>query len=323
MFRSHVITSIMDYKDIFRFLDPHIYNLSCIYSQFNQNQTEFNISICTNWTLFNVKIYNYYHSVDVIAQNILGITTLAIIAIGIIANILVLSLTTLDKTLHKPTFTAIGALSLADLFCLCSLLIREFGLVLYTYDIFIFVFSISSLHVLLIAILRYIILVYPFVARNYLSCKKIILSSLLCYVLVICIMITVVGAVRDYWYVFIISIFTYYVPFIITAIFHSVKYYKMKQQASRFNRNVDKMGRVVAIIIATSCSLPLPRLVLNAVDHSYNYVGYAYNLKIGGFFSVLSIFLVILNFVINPFLYCFLSKSLRDSCKSLYCKCRC
>ena len=105
--------------------------------QYNQNQTEVNI----------------YHSIDVI----LLLLCITIAAIGIIANILVLLLTTLDKTLHKPTFTAIGALSIADLFCLCTFLIYtlEPSSAYYNYDIVMFVFSISSLHVLLIAIISY------------------------------------------------------------------------------------------------------------------------------------------------------------------------
>ena len=290
-----------------------------IYSQhqYYQNQTEFNISICTNGTLFKEK---YYHSVDVI-RGILDVIQLATIVIGIIANILVLSLTTLDKTLHKPTFTAIGALSVAALFCLCSLLFAVFKNHLsYSYDILMLIFSISSLHVLLIAFVRYIILVHPFVARNHLSCKKIILSSFLCYVIAIFITLTVLAVAWDYLYVFIISIFTYYVPFIMTAIFHAVKYYKMKQQARRFNRNVDQMERVVVVIIATSCILPLPRIVFNAFDNYVYYVRRSLYIEIN--LSFLSFILMTLN-VLNPFLYCFLSKSLRDSFKSLCCKCRC
>ena len=190
-------------QDVFQ----KILNLTCIYFQYNQIQTELNISICKNGTLFNAENY----SVDVIAR-ILGFTELAIIVVGFIANILVLTLTILDKTLHKPTFTAIGALSVADLFCLCTLLINEFGPFGYTftYDIVMFVFSISSLHVLLIALVRYIILVHPFVARNHLSCKKMIFSSFLCYVISICITLTVFVVAGNYWNVFIISIFTYY-----------------------------------------------------------------------------------------------------------------
>ena len=292
--------------------DLNMHNRTCNLSQHqgNTNETELDFSICKNETLLTSE--NNQTITGVIS--VLSVIFIAIIVIGLIANILVLAFTIFDKTLHKPTFTSIGALSLADILCLFALLMTAIK----NEDIM-YIFSVSSLHVLLIALVRYIILVHPFLARNHLNCKKIIFASFLCFVLSICTAVAVMSFIGNFLYVFIISIIAYYVPFIMTAIFHAVKYYKMKKQARQFNRNVDQMGRVVVVIIVTSCILPLPRIIFNAYEH-YS-VSRGSNIEV--ILDLLFTLLMILNHLLNPFVYCFLSKSFRDSFRSVFCKCQC
>ena len=298
----------------------NVFNLSCNISQYqdDKNKIEFNTSmgkIETPFTAENKDANN-------VIIDVFGYIHLTVIVIGIIANILVLTLTILDKTLHKPTFTSIGALSAADTLCLCALLANEFVKLIKVNDVFMYIF--------------FTFLITCFTNCTWTICHtnssifspelfNLYKDHLRVFSLLYISNFHYANCFICYWHVCICFYHfnRYIVPFIMTAIFHAVKYYKLKKQSRRFNRNVDQMGRVVATIIGTCCVLPLARLIFNAVDYYMYYIRHIEYSNIEDILGLLSILLMTLNRVLNPFLYCFLSKSLRDSFKSFCCKCQC
>lgn len=261
---------------------------------------------------------------------------------GIVANFFVIYRVARDRRLRDSTFVAIAALAIADLLFLTLNLSPAFERVILSvtcsppkviskpYYIMksIFWFSANS-HVALLAVLRYITLAYPLRANAYLSPKKVILSSVSVWVLGSILMGALSGLIsggiilagRSQEFLAFLWLTVYLLPLIVTSVLHILKICLVKRAMTETatestRRSIQRMSKIVVIVIVMAAVLPLPRLINKCLKlagrNTYPSKEFkTHSVEIGDL-------LFLINNFINPFIYGFMSDKFRASLREMF-----
>ena len=264
-----------------------------------------------------------------------------LIGITLIADVFVVGRIIADRRLHTETFTAIACLAFSDVFFCCFIIVDCVEGVLVTglcYERFSWMtthyyqtakgiawFS-SNGHIALIAVLRFYMVVFPFKMKTLLSPKKVIVASVVVWVTVsiIFISLTIIrvrlrlpkgeeGIELGTWGV------VYVLPVVITAVSHLVKLYFVKTSIQEFgNPNIMKqyaeMSRMIMVIIVLAAVFPLPTLIINFLENR------KVDFPAGSFQQycrIVAFLFYNLNTAVNPFIYAFLSSVFWGSIKMI------
>ncbi|KAL4217112.1 Olfactory receptor [Mactra antiquata] len=263
--------------------------------------------------------------------------------VGVFANALVIARVCRDRKLRDPTFVGIAALAVADLLFLVLNLTVAFERVIISmqcikpvlisrpwYILNSMIWFAANSHVALLAILRYLTIVYPIRCTVYLTPGKVVLLSMFVWVLGILLLGTLsvlitVGIVlpgTSGEFVIIWWITVYIIPLLVTVILHILKLLRVKRSANEATtiatrRSISRMSKIVPLVIAMATILPLPKLVYNCLRATNNEVVMlqsSYRVHIKG----TSELIYLINYIVNPFIYGFLSKKFRRSIKEMF-----
>ena len=265
-----------------------------------------------------------------------------IFTVGIIANAIVVVCVTRDKKLRNVTFVAIAACAAADTFFLIVDLVVSYRTVISTMicdytksssqriyrSITVVAWFTANGHVTLLAVVRYVILVYPLKARVYLSTRRVLVLSGLVWALALVISVSpailgfFIEITRRKSQEFQLAIWTtvYLTPVTTTVVLHLAKIFKIRQTTTmstneQANLRVQAMSRMVLLVIFIATVLPLPH-VLHRFLQSFEgtiYVSSTISLHVG----YISRILVLLNHSVNPVMYAFVSSPFRMSLKRM------
>ena len=278
--------------------------------------------------------------------------------IGVLVNILMVSRVIRDKKLRTPTFIALASLAISDaLFLLFNIVIGvEFIFTRTTCNtrdrtffnylpglLAMFWFS-ASFHVTFLAAMRYIVLAHPLKALVLLTKKRMIIMSVLIWVVAVLTFGTIMltnrirdkpmqgastgqrRAKRDY--IKIITWFlTYFMPIVITSLLHFVKILVLKRNSAkqtqiqanvldgRRRHSSRRMARVIILIIIAGVILPLPTLILEMLKDVSDID--IKDVTLRSHLRGIAKTLFLLSFSINPFIYSFGSKTFRNSLRRM------
>ena len=265
-----------------------------------------------------------------------------IFTVGIIANAVVVLRVARDRKLRNPTFVSIAACAAADM----CLLILDFAV---SYEAVILaitctypsrlrnkIYRAATVvarfsaygHLTLLAIVRYVILVYPIKAKIYLTTRRVFLFSGLIWALGV-LSSTSTGIIsfifniprrnsQEHQLAFWTTM--YLAPVTTTVTLHLVKIYKIGRATTvttneQATRRVKAMSRMVLVVIFVATVLPflffLDRLLQTFGDDIYG--SSAVSIHIG----YISRLLVLSNHSINPVMYGFVSNAFRMSLKKM------
>lgn len=266
--------------------------------------------------------------------------------IGVMANIIVIMRIIRDRKLRDPTFVAIAALAVADLLFLSLNLTLSFESVILTitcgtpvvistpYYLLksIFWFG-ANAHVAFLAVLRYLSIAYPIRASVHLTNAKVIISSIVIWVIGVFVMGTLTGFIaagmvlpgRSREFLVILWIFVYLLPLIVTCILHALKIFRVRsstrQSATEATRkSIQRMSRIVILVIVMATILPIPRLVSKCLNIAGRDAYPSASFKTH-FVNIANI-IFLMNHTVNPFIYGFMSVRFRQSVKDMFASCR-
>lgn len=264
--------------------------------------------------------------------------------IGVLANALVIIRVAKDKKLRDPTFIGIAALALPDLLFLLHNLTISFETVIISYTCqppkilsrpwyilnSMIWFSANS-HVAFLAVLRYLTIAYPIKSSIYLTPKRVMLLSAGVWTLGILLLGTLAGLITlkivlpgtSGEFIIIWWITVYLIPLIVTTILHILKICRVKKASKasatgHTRRSYNRMAKIVPLVIIMATVLPLPKLVFNCIrtiSKNGNEIFPSENFKIH--FKGVSQIVYLINHLINPFIYGFLSKKFRKGLKEM------
>lgn len=260
------------------------------------------------------------------------------LVIGVIANIIVITRVIKDRKLRSNTFVGIACLALADSVFLILNLAFTYEFVIRTVTctfppqmrgpVFAFfkgvVWFSANGHVALMAVLRYIIIVYPIKSQAFLTLKKVMLMSVGVWILGFIVrgfftLISRLTGERPRKSVFIylaLWLIIYLLPLLVTITLHTVKVRKVKKTSlhsenTLVRKSVARMSKIIIVIISCATLLPLPMMIfgiINAIEHlkypTRNFKSH---------FRSIAHLLFLINNCINPFIYSFMSKPFRSS----------
>lgn len=256
---------------------------------------------------------------------------------GIIANMFVIWRVARDKHLRDYTFVAIAALALADLLFLATNLSTAFERVVLSvtcappvvistpYYVLksIFWFSANS-HIALLAVLRYITLAHPLRANAYLSPTKVIISSVCVWILGSVLMGTLSGLItarlilagRSEEFLAILWIIVYLLPLIVTCVLHILKICLVKRAVTETTtestrKSIQRMSKIVIVVIVMAAVLPLPRLINKCMKLAGRDTFPSKQFRTH--FGEIADLLFLVNNFINPLIYGFMSDRFRKS----------
>ena len=269
--------------------------------------------------------------------------------IGVLANTLTIFRVISDKKLRSPTFTALASLAVADgLHLLLKLVLCVDAIITqmtcgtkiwfkfkHLPGILALLWFSASLHVSLLAAMRYVILVHPLKMLTLLSQRRIIFISASIWVLSgitfggIMISNEIEPISKENNKGTMISIVTwsisYFTPLALTAILHIVKLLKVRKapnlnhaairatdSQARNQRSADRMTKIIIFVILASVVLPLPVIVLAMLKDMFD-IHIRDNAHVYGISQIM----FLLNFSINPFIYSFSSKTFRESLRRM------
>lgn len=258
--------------------------------------------------------------------------------IGVIANIIVIFRVIRDRKLRSNTFVGIACLALADCLFLALNLAFTIEIVIRTITctfprelkgaVFAYFKGVAWFgangHVALMAVIRYIILVYPIRSQALLTIKKVLLMSLGVWILALIIrgiftLITKLTGERPRESVIIylsLWIIIYLLPLVVTMTLHITKIRKVKKisyhaENALVRKSISRMSKMIIVIIICAAILPLPMLVFGTIDAIEDLQYPTRDFK-SNFRSIAHI-LFLLNNCINPFIYAFMSSPFRIS----------
>ena len=260
------------------------------------------------------------------------------LVVGIILNMLVIMRVIKDRKLRNNTFVGIACLALADSMFLAINLTFTYELVIRTLTCtlprqlkgtaFAYFKGVAWFgangHVTLMAIIRYIILVYPIKSQAFLTTKKVLLSSAGVWLLgflvrgIFTVVVKVTGEKPRESVIIYLSlwIITYLLPLVVTTCLHITKI-KMVKKASYHTENslvrksIARMSKIIIIIIICAAILPLPMLVFGTLEavEGLEYPSRSFKST----FRSIAHLLFLLNNCVNPLIYAFMSKPFRTS----------
>ena len=250
--------------------------------------------------------YQYLHMVAV-----------GLLILGILGNVTTIVSIYVKPDLHTPTFTMIACLAIEDLtgliimyiwqwtelitwifYCVDTESTRIYGLALMSFLIFLVVNN-SALHITLLPCIRYYIIVYPIESKQTLTCKLVILMSLICWIIsaILGIIQTLLWTL-DVKYNMIATlanaILVLIVPTVIMIVLHCLKIRAIKRSQTVNPNTSRKMSCVLSLILTI--------YILTAI--SYPYIVFQTNLSDNFMLPVNPLSLLYLvNFSVNPIIY--------------------
>ncbi|XP_041372522.1 trissin receptor-like [Gigantopelta aegis] len=272
--------------------------------------------------------------------------------IGIPGNLVIVLRVVMDRKLHNPTFIVISGLAVADfLFLGCRIPLEILHLlnVNWVYGRFLckmsyFLYQTASYsaayHLVLMAAIRYYLLVHPFSAVVHLTTKKACLATLTIWVIsaLLLLPVTVISDTGTMVYqgvvyihctinpkdqnsfkTFVIcySIFSYALPLLIITVLHSIKARAVARAVRDLtDKKKRQMSTMVVLVIMLFGVLLLP-------VHVKNLVGVFVSIPRSTALQSTDLLfrcLAYANSCINPLVYAFLSAQFRKSLKQI---CRC
>ncbi|XP_041372524.1 galanin receptor type 1-like [Gigantopelta aegis] len=272
--------------------------------------------------------------------------------IGIPGNLVIVLRVVMDRKLHSPTFIVISSLAVADfLFLGCRIPLEILHLlnVNWVYGRFLCKMSYflnqtasysAAYHLVLMAVIRYYLLVHPFSAVVHLTTKRACLATLTIWVLTALLLLPVTvtsdieavecqGVVYTYCtinpkdhnsvniFVICYSIFSYALPLVIITVLHSIKARAVARAVRDLtDKKKRQMSTMVVLVIMLFGVLLLPVHVKNLVSQ---FVSIPLSTAIQAT-DLLFRSLAYTNSCINPLVYAFLSAQFRKSLKRM---CRC
>ena len=258
--------------------------------------------------------------------------------LGIIANIIVIIRVIKDRKLRSNTFVGIACLALADSVFLALNLTFTYELVIRTLmctlprqlkgTAFAYFKGVAWFgangHVALMAIIRYIILVYPIKSQAFLTIKKVLFLSMGVWLLgflvrgIFTLIVKLTGekpreSVAIYLSLWII---TYLLPLVVMTTLHIIKIQKVKKTSyhsenALVRKSIARMSKMIIVIIICAAVLPLSLLVFGTLDAIEEIQYPSRNFK--SIFRSIAHLLFLLNNCVNPFIYAFMSKPFRNS----------
>ncbi|XP_060595413.1 somatostatin receptor type 2-like [Ruditapes philippinarum] len=265
--------------------------------------------------------------------------------IGIIANALVIVRVIKDKRLRDPTFIGIAALAVPDLLFLVLNLIISFETVILSftcqkpviksrpwYIMNSMIWFSANSHVALLAVLRYLSIIYPIKSSIYLTPTKVVIMSACVWSLGICLLGILAGLITlkivlpgtSSEFIIIWWITVYLIPLTVTTLLHILKMCRVKMSikestTASTRRSIRRMSKIVPLVIIMATVLPLPKLVYNSIrtfgnDGNHIFPSKTFKLHFEG----ISHLVYLINHCINPFIYGFLSKKFRKSLKEMF-----
>ena len=265
------------------------------------------------------------------------------LVLGIIANIIVIIRVIKDRKLRSNTFVGIACLAFADSAFLLLNLTLTYELVIrrvtctlpsqirgHVFAFFMGVtwFSANG-HVALMAILRYIILVYPIKSQAYLTLKRIILMSVSVWVLgfiirgifTLIIRLTNTRPRKSVLIFLGLWIIIYFLPLLVTITLHIMKVKLVKKTSHHSDnalvrKSVARMSKIIVVIIVCATLLPLPRMIFGIID-VVDEVKYP-SRSVKSYFRSIAHLLFLVNNCINPCIYAFMSKPFRNSLMRMF-----
>ena len=260
------------------------------------------------------------------------------LVIGIIANIIVIFRVVKDRKLRSNTFVGIACLALADAAFLVLNLASTYEYVIrrvtctfpmqsrgptFAYFKGVVWFSANG-HVALMAVIRYIIIVYPIKSQAYLTFKKVILMSVGVWILafivrgIFTLIIKLTGERPRRSVIIYLSlwIIIYLLPLLVTVTLHILKIRKVKKasyhsETAIMRKSIARMSKIIIVVIICATVLPLPKMIFGVVNVIEDLHYPTRNFK--SHFRSISNLLFLLNNCINPCIYAFMSKPFRYS----------
>ncbi|KAH3750800.1 hypothetical protein DPMN_185334 [Dreissena polymorpha] len=251
-----------------------------------------------------------------------------------------------DKQLRDTTFVGIACLAVADtLFLLLRILIPLETIVSFitcakrhqitTRPYYVMRSSswfAANAHVAFLAVIRFIILVYPLKSNVYLTSRRITAVSLSLWAVGIFLIVTIALLIeykhiqaRSRDFVFILWAIVYIIPVVVTTILHITKVFLVNRRTYEFasethRKNVKTLSRMVIMVICMAILLPLPRFIFKINDGlaKDRKMPMSKNLKIH--LEGISELLFLFNHTINPVIYGFLCPRLRNVFLAVCCR---
>ena len=258
--------------------------------------------------------------------------------IGILVNILVIIRVIKDRKLRSNTFVGIACLALADSLFLALNLTFTYEIVIRTLmctlprqlkgTAFAYLKGVAWFgangHVALMAIIRYIILVYPIKSQAFLTTKRVLLSSAGVWTLALLVrgiftlIVKLTGEKPRESVIIYLSmwIITYLLPLVVTTSLHITKIKMVKKTSyhsenSLVRKSIARMSKMIIVIIICAAVLPLPMLVFGTLGAIESVEYPSRNFK--SIFRSIAHLLFLLNNCVNPLIYAFMSKPFRMS----------
>jgi hypothetical protein len=256
----------------------------------------------------------------------IDVICLIIAAIGIIGNLATIVAVVINLKLRKPYFLCILTLAVADFLSICCMtatIFLEFEFTTYLLCIKPSFYGLASLYasmqlnstlqVLLIASIKFLLLVYPIESRTYVTNSLVvilfftILSVSACTAfLVFYFIMKKVQADEDTTSVRIAPVVVMnFPPVLIITILHFIKVIKLRKSPA-LKKEVQTMNRVVTIILG-----------IFTVHHIQKFITLTQNIEILHFLSKTLTISALINHASNPLIYAAFTPLVQRPCKRL------
>lgn len=300
----------------------------------NQSVVEINnTSVKINTT--SVHRGNLLHCVE--EESLILIMAVVIWVLGVIGNTATFFKIVLNKRLRRPVSVSIACLTVADFCSLCLQFIRvpisqcffltSVGVKMIVLDITAVAIHSSTMHIIILAAIRYSLIVYPFHTKWRLTSGKVIASSGVSWAISVCLGISYGIYNRKYYnetidkqtdaiVQLLIGLYVLLVPVTFFVIFYIKELQTMKKSLlpKRTSKSIKSVSKMIWIILILYCVFILPYVVadLCRVLYLHNVLGDSgdgtvYKSVVFPIYSVAQI-TVLLNYTVNPFIYFLFSR---------------
>lgn len=267
------------------------------------------------------------------------ILTLAVVILvcGVIGNIVTFFKIVLNKRLRRPVSVSIACLTVADFCSLCMQFIRipisqcfflsSIIVKMIVLDITAVSIHSSTMHIIILAAIRYCLIVYPFHTKWRLTSGRVLASSVLSWGISVCLGISygvynrkyynkVIDKQTDAIVQLLIGLYVLLVPVTFFVIFYIKELRTMKKSLlpKRTSKSIKSISKMIWMILILYCVFILPYIVadLCRVLYLHNVFGGSgaatmYKSVVIPIYSVAQI-TILLNYTVNPFIYFLFSR---------------
>ena len=252
-----------------------------------------------------------------------------------IANIVVILCVIVDKNLQNPTFLVIASLSLSEVIlqistvsrfhckyvvCPRSLIRSDIGYLVAT-KIFRMTWISTALHIPFLALVRFIILVYPLRSRAWFIRRRTVAMLFMLWIFAFCVALTIEQIACESLFgncppiagTIALSCF-YFISGLITLCLHLIKYRVVANALSRCeDTTVKSMARMITVVVVLYILLPLPYVI-------YLYSVILVDIEWRETVHIIGYILFLCNTCMGPYLYSFMSSAFRKSLQNICCR---